>query len=381
VLGNLNTFGVTVKPDNVLRSVRKKTKERAFAGVGDELSVPSSWRFDPYAAAEGTELLKVVHLVDSNAERGRYLILGWEGILDTEVVVKSIRPKFGIKVGAEEHGTDGIGDSEVCAFDRTILIRRVGTGGADFVSTTFKELADLRVLVEFTTLVEVHILIRALRSMVFQEVTKPVDWRGFGDAGITVKTTGVVVSHQDPASFAVETNVIFAPFVIILGLHAREGEINGKALIGADSNASSVGSGRFLLLLGTDASRALFEDRVHVFELRDALYKSMRIVEVVVTGVAETLVPKEALSSGLDGCKRCVPLDVFMERKTMERKGNGFQLLTQFSKFSFLVGVDIENGGAVACGSKVRVGFHSLSTGGVRRGLGMRCRKVRGNKG
>ncbi len=69
-----------------------------------------------------------------------------------------------------------------------------------------------------------------------------------------------------------------------------------KTLKGESCNPSSIGTGRGLGLLGANAGRANIHDSVEVSELGDPFDKLVRIEQVMVTGVAEALMPQKAFS-------------------------------------------------------------------------------------
>ena len=72
-------------------------------------------------------------------------------------------PKARRKGRAKEHGTNGITDGLVSAFDRTILMGQIGTGGVDSIVEFFEERYNERVVVELTTLVKDNIFVFNIR--------------------------------------------------------------------------------------------------------------------------------------------------------------------------------------------------------------------------
>lgn len=72
-------------------------------------------------------------------------------------------------------------------------------------------------------------------------------------------------------------------------------------------------------LLGTNASRAFIHHRIKMLELRDTFHEFVSMVKVVVTGMTEALVPKEASS----GSRNCVDRGVLVENST---NGSGVRL-------------------------------------------------------
>ena len=85
----------------------------------------------------------------------------FESILDMQVMMEGIGPELGIKARAQKHSMKGIGNSEVGTFNRSILAGIVRASGADGVVVFFKQFANLRVVVEFSTLVHDDTLVGA----------------------------------------------------------------------------------------------------------------------------------------------------------------------------------------------------------------------------
>ena len=81
------------------------------------------------------------------------LVFGWQRVVDAEPMVECIWPKTGIKVGAEEHRANGVGDSEVAALNRAILVGSISTGGSHLVVVALEQGHNLRVLVELSALI------------------------------------------------------------------------------------------------------------------------------------------------------------------------------------------------------------------------------------
>lgn len=148
--------------------------------------------------------------------------------------MKRIRPKCRRKIGSMEHSTDGISNSLMCTFNRAVLVGRISTSGANVVVKTFEESLDLGVLVEFTTLVHVDILVSAPGCMVLEEVTKPGDGGSFGETGITMETSRLVVSNKDPGGFTIKADIVCS--LVGFGLGSREREVDGKTLISMSSS-------------------------------------------------------------------------------------------------------------------------------------------------
>ena len=93
-----------------------------------------------------------------------------------------------------------------------------------------------------------------------------------------------------------------------------------------------------------------------MFELWNTFDVFVSIVEVMITGVAQALVPEKPLSRSTNSSHGGILLDVFMEWEVMELGRQGFELRAELSALGFLVGVDTVEESTLAVGSKVRIG-------------------------
>ena len=104
------------------------------------------------------------------------MVAGRKGsIFNAYVMMECVGPKFWGKVSSEEDGSNRVGDSQVSAFDRSILVGSVCTSRSDVIAVAFKEATHFWIFVEFATLVKVDIFVRAMGGMCFEEISKPVD--------------------------------------------------------------------------------------------------------------------------------------------------------------------------------------------------------------
>ena len=115
-------------------------------------------------------------------------------------------------------------------------------------------------------------------------------------------------------------------------------------------------------LLGPDTSRTLIKHWVHVFELGDSLDVLVGVVEVVVTGVTQPLVPQESFSGSTNLVDGGALLNEFMEGQAMELLGNSIQFGTQLGEGSLLITVDVVEGSFLAFRGKF--GVFSAQLGG-----------------
>ena len=152
-------------------------------------------------------------------------------------------------------------------------------------------------------MIEENILVRAVRAVVLEEVTQPVDWGSFGDTCVTMEAAGVVVCNQDPSCFTIEANK-FCLALLVSRASPGEREINGETLVGTCRCFGSVGTSGMFCHLGLDANRAGIEDRVGTGEFGNTLDSLVGIVEAVVTWVPKALVPEKSLGLSFQGIDR-----------------------------------------------------------------------------
>ena len=157
MFGNLDTGCFNIEPDDILGSVGEKTEEDAFTGVRLELDTSATRRANPDAASKGAESAEIVLVAGGEFHRRSCLILGGNGVGNAQVVVKSVRPESCVEIGAVQHCADAVGDSQMSAFNRTVLIGRVGPSWTDFVVELLEEFSNFRVVVELATLIEINV--------------------------------------------------------------------------------------------------------------------------------------------------------------------------------------------------------------------------------
>ena len=99
-----------------------------------------------------------------------------------------------------------------------------------------------------------------------------------------------------------------------------------------------------------------------VGETRDTVYVLVSMVKVVIAGMPETLMPKEAFRLRLDTGDRSIVRDVFVERQSMIHDRDCLQSFAKSSIFVLLILVDGLNGSAFAFACKVGVSCNSSLT-------------------
>jgi hypothetical protein len=75
----------------------------------------------------------------------------------------------------------------VSTFNRSILVRAIGTSGIDGVSKTLKKRTDFLVVEKLSSLIEVNILARHGGGILLEPGFEPVERSTLGDTGCAVK--------------------------------------------------------------------------------------------------------------------------------------------------------------------------------------------------
>jgi len=100
--------------------------------------------------------------------------------------MESTRPELDRKVGAQQKGSNCIGDHQMAALHRSILIGGISTSRSNVTSKSSEELAHFGVVTELTALVHENIFSGASWSMFLEEISEAIDMRGFRDSCIAV---------------------------------------------------------------------------------------------------------------------------------------------------------------------------------------------------
>ena len=163
MLGDLDTLSLGIIPEDVLGGTREETKEDALARRSAKLGRASTWRTDPNTATKRMKLREIV-LFASGEFDGRRLATTWrDGILNTEVMMESVRPELDRKVCTMKHSTKGVCDGKVSTFHRSVLVGRIGTSRLDLVDKLAEEMVDFRITIKFPSLIHKDIFIGTAR--------------------------------------------------------------------------------------------------------------------------------------------------------------------------------------------------------------------------
>ena len=122
MLGSLDTIGLRIVPDNVLGGIGEKAKEETLASIGTELGTPSTWRPNPNSTPKRSKRSKVILFSSGEEKRRCLLVFRRQDIVNSEPMVESVRPELDGEIGTNKHSTDGIGNSKMTSFNRSILI-------------------------------------------------------------------------------------------------------------------------------------------------------------------------------------------------------------------------------------------------------------------
>lgn len=112
------------------------------------------------------------------------MVARWERIINAKPMLEGIRPEMNVKIGSSEHSSHRIGDKKVASFNRTILIRSVGTSGTNVISKLV--LSDFGVGIQFSTLIENNVFVLTVGGISSEEFVKPANQRCFGNSCVAV---------------------------------------------------------------------------------------------------------------------------------------------------------------------------------------------------
>lgn len=149
---------------------------------------------------------------------------------------------------------------------------------------------NLGIVVEFASLIKEDILARNTRGDALEPMIEPSNRSTFGNLWSTVESSSGVICYENIAGFTIETLVGFGTSGVF-GLLAGEGKIIERPCQMAGST---------FLEFHKNANGTLFKDRIVMGKARDTVYMLMCIIEIIVTGVAKTLVPKKAFGWNME---------------------------------------------------------------------------------
>ena len=110
-------------------------------------------------------------------------------------------------------------DNTMSPLDWTILMGRIRTSRMDFIVMTAKNINNIRISPEFTTLIHEDILVTKSRSMDLQPFADPFNRGSLASKSLTILHASVVVGDENPTSLAIETDIVFSS-TRILGLYS-----------------------------------------------------------------------------------------------------------------------------------------------------------------
>ena len=183
-------------------------------------------------AAEGTKMTEVRAATSADLKWGFRSFSMWADIVETDKVMKCIRPEFNGEIGAMEHGKNGVADSLMRSFTGTIGAGRIGGGGLNRIASVFKEIDNGVTAGKFTTLIEANVLMKnILRASMFSKPLIEIIERGFlGRKALTIKCAGVMISDKTITGFTVETERAEKAITILRTLNHETG-VDGEALV------------------------------------------------------------------------------------------------------------------------------------------------------
>jgi hypothetical protein len=104
-----------------------------------------------------------------------------DGIVEANVMMHGIGPKFDGQVGAVKHGHQGIGDGLMRAFTGTVLTGGICTSEFDCVASMLEQINNLPALTEFAPLVKTDIFTgdRLIKTVLGEPLIEKLDRRSF----------------------------------------------------------------------------------------------------------------------------------------------------------------------------------------------------------
>ena len=68
MFGNFDALSVNIIPEDILGSVREKSEEKAFAGVGDEFGAASTRGANPNTTTKSSKICEIILLTSRDGE-------------------------------------------------------------------------------------------------------------------------------------------------------------------------------------------------------------------------------------------------------------------------------------------------------------------------
>jgi hypothetical protein len=209
-------------------------------------------------------------------------------------VKERIGPKTRIKIGTRQEGTQRVADGLMSAFNRTVLMGRIGASRINIVSKFLKESTDLWAVVKFTTLIHVNVLVGNLWRVAREPLSEPVNRGTFGDVNGAVESAGIVMFDEDKTRLTIDPFIGGGARLILGGLPSKR-KVDGEALIRSSGLHRRHMSRRTLPHFVPKTGRAAVEDRIMVLEGRDANDVLVRVVEVIITAMSKSLMPEKTI--------------------------------------------------------------------------------------
>ena len=133
---------------------------------------------------------------------------------------------------------------------------------------------------------DILVLTIAPRGILGEEKPEPFDGGGFRGPSITIFHTGEVISNKDPSSFTIETLIVLALVSRISRGLAREGEVNGQALMRDSRSTDGLMTWRCFCLLCLDTGRASRHHSGFPFEFWNTSNGLVSSIQISVTRMA-----------------------------------------------------------------------------------------------
>ena len=138
--------------------------------------------------------LAKVFLLPSGLKNTREILLRRsKHISDAKVVKEGIWSEFDIKSSTFQESTNMITNRSMSAFDGSILMGGICSSWMDLVVPVGKDILDIRIGVELSTLIKVYILVLTSRTILEKELSKPFNRQRFASLNRSPLHPGEVI--------------------------------------------------------------------------------------------------------------------------------------------------------------------------------------------
>ena len=120
-MGGMNSkdksFGTNIIPQNALGGMINITKEDTLPRIWLEFRFATAGRANPNTGTKIAKVFEIISFTSSLEQRRSIMSFHSKSILDSEMVIKGIRPKFRIQIRAEKKSAYRIPNGKMGTFD------------------------------------------------------------------------------------------------------------------------------------------------------------------------------------------------------------------------------------------------------------------------